>query len=87
MKRINNTNFFINTRTYFEECKEPKRKPDYISKSAVTGKISSLYWYEKEGVIRKSNHWGGVASCCWAFKGFSKSFLHCEVNETELIGY
>ena len=47
----------------YEECEEPKRKPDYTSESG------SRYWYTKKGVVRGSNHWGnGVANCDWPLK-------------------
>lgn len=76
-------NFFIKTKANFKACKKPKRKPDYISLDRY-GYISSKYWYNKNGVIRMSNHWsrinienannsifecGKVASCHWTIHG------------------
>ena len=56
----NKNNFYINTIGQFKEVEKPNREPDYISKSG------SEYWYEKDKLIRGSNHWGCcVASCDW----------------------
>ena len=44
-------NYYISTYAKFVECATPRRKPDYISSSG------SKYWYTKNGVIRKSDHW------------------------------
>lgn len=58
--KIDKDNFFISTKVFFKGCKEPKRKPDYISKTRY-GSVSSVYWYGKNKhgsfVIRKSDHW------------------------------
>ena len=48
---INQTNYYTSTYAKFVECATPRRKPDYISSSG------SKYWYTKNGVIRKSDHW------------------------------
>jgi hypothetical protein len=30
----------------------------------------SRYWYNDEGVVRESDHWGyGIASCTWKLDG------------------
>lgn len=63
----NTNNFYYNTYGVFEKAIKPDREPDYVSYS--NGKISSRYWYTKNGVIRGSDHWGGsVASCSWYLK-------------------
>lgn len=66
----NRDNFMWNTVAEFESVpKRPRRKPDYTSTDR-NGKVSSEYWYEPDGVIRGSKHWGvGVASCDWAIEG------------------
>ena len=49
--KINKDNYYTSTYAKFVECATPRRKPDYISSSG------SKYWYVKNGVIRKSDHW------------------------------
>ena len=67
-------NFFENTLVRYEECDEPRRKPDYTSDSG------SCYWYSKKGVIRGSDHWGcGVDNCVWP--------LHTKDNKNIYGGY
>jgi len=48
----------------------------YLAEEECKGKISSEYWYSEEGVIRKSDHWGVVATCEWNINegevGFAK---------------
>ena len=64
----NKDNFMWNTVAEFTERKtRPRRKPDFVSRNKRTGKVSSEYWYTKDGVIRGSDHWGpGVSSCDWS---------------------
>lgn len=62
--KIYKNNFFLNTNGRFVECEIPTTTPDYISKTP-SGEISSIYFYTNEGVVRVSDHWGGVASCQW----------------------
>lgn len=60
----NRENFYINTEADFKNAKPPEREADYESGSG------SEYWYEKDGVYRRSNHWGsGIASCDWYLDG------------------
>ena len=60
MTNFTENNFFEMTAALFSICDEPTREPDYVSGSG------SAYWYENDGVIRKSDHWGhNVASCKW----------------------
>lgn len=60
-KKYNSTNFFKHTFCEFQQVDvfEFPEKSNYKSKS------DSLYYYTKEGVYRKSNHWGRVANCRW----------------------
>lgn len=61
---INRDTFFKNTYADWRMVKKhPDREPDYKSSSG------SEYWYEKDGVYRRSNHWGNVASCWWLLNG------------------
>ena len=64
-KKIDRNNFFLYTMANFNEVdKTPNREPDYISRSG------SQYWYEDDGVYRKSNHWGAdIATCDWFLNG------------------
>ena len=61
---IDKTNFHLNTRGRFVRCNKPQGTPDYISMNR-NGQVSSTYYYTDNGVVRYSNHWGGVASCLW----------------------
>ena len=61
MKTYNSSNFFKHTFCEFKQVDEfafPENE-NYKSKS------ESIYFYTKEGVYRKSNHWGRVANCRW----------------------
>jgi len=61
LKTYNKTNFFKHTFCEFEQIEnfEFPENTNYKSKS------DSMYFYTKEGVYRKSNHWGRVANCRW----------------------
>lgn len=61
MKTYNSTNFFKHTFCEFNQVNNFNfpEKINYKSKS------ESQYFYTKEGVFRKSNHWGRVANCRW----------------------
>ena len=61
MQNYNQTNFFKYTFCEFQQVDnfEFPDNTNYKSKS------ESLYYYTKEGVYRKSNHWGRVANCRW----------------------
>ena len=56
-----------------EISKRPKGKPDYVSyyfDKTGKRKISSEYWYNENGVVRGSDHWGeGISSCDWYLDG------------------
>ena len=57
----NSANFFDSTVVLFRETERPDREPDFTSDSG------SCYWYNEEGVVRGSDHWGNcVANCDWA---------------------
>lgn len=63
-KKINRDTFYSSSYTDWHEVKTaPNREPDFRSGSY------SEYWYTKEGVYRKSNHWGNVSSCKWPLDG------------------
>lgn len=61
LKSYNQTNFFKHTFCEFIQIDDFKfpENTNYKSKS------ESMYFYTKEGVYRKSNHWGRVANCRW----------------------
>lgn len=68
---VNRENFFKNTYVDWGMVKKhPDREPDYKSGSG------SEYWYEKDGVYRRSNHWGNVASCWWLLNGNQYQSMH-----------
>ena len=95
LKTYDQTNFFKHTFCEFQQVNDfeiPKDKY-FISKS------NSLYYYTKEGVYRKSNHWGRVANCRWklisnkSYKNqqtviaFAKWDDFFSLNETEKLFY
>lgn len=61
MKTYNQNNFFKHTFCEFQQVDDFtfSENENYKSKS------ESSYFYTKEGVYRKSNHWGRVANCRW----------------------
>ena len=61
MKTYNQQNFFKHTFCEFQQVDDFtfSENENYKSKS------ESSYFYTKEGVYRKSNHWGRVANCRW----------------------
>ncbi|APZ44885.1 hypothetical protein BW723_00650 [Polaribacter reichenbachii] len=60
-KKYNSTNFFKHTFCEFQQIDDFK----FPENSNYKSKSDSLYYYTKEGVYRKSNHWGRVANCRW----------------------
>jgi hypothetical protein len=58
---FNKNTFFKNTYCEFQEVNHI----DIEEKNCYKSKHNSLYFFTKEGVYRKSNHWGRVASCRW----------------------
>jgi len=58
---FNKNTFFKNTYCEFQEV----NNFDIEEKNCYRSKHNSLYFFTKEGVYRKSNHWGRVASCRW----------------------
>ena len=66
---VNNRNFFVASEGIFLECDTPDREPDYIS--MWDGKPTSMYWFEDEHLIRKSDHWFQVGFCYWIFNAKS----------------
>lgn len=70
----NKNNFYVDTLADFKEIsKRPTGKPDYVSyyfDNTGRRKISSEYWYNENGVVRGSDHWGeGISSCDWYLDG------------------
>lgn len=58
-ERIGKDNFYKLTKGRFEPCLVPMRAPDRQTKD-------SSYWFDAQGVTRRSDHWGwGIASCTW----------------------
>lgn len=56
-------NFHDSTFADFAPCDVPAREPDFISRSR------SAYWDLGDRVVRHSDHWGRVRSCCWLLEG------------------
>jgi hypothetical protein len=56
-------NFFTRSTANFVPCQLPETSPDFTSESG------SRYWYTDKGVVRGSDHWGGVATCRWTLDG------------------
>ena len=72
--QINKTNFFNDTRGRFIQVETPSTEPDYVSfnSNCREAGISSRYHFMNGGVVRTSNHWGGVASCQWNLEGVNE---------------
>lgn len=70
--KYNKYNYFRNTYAVFNEVDSnelPFEKWHYTSKS------NSAYYYTKEGVYRKSNHWGRAAKCRWVLKADNELYV------------
>lgn len=67
MSIITIQNFRLTLTDFKEISKRPKGKPDYVSyyfDKTGKRKFSSEYWYNENGVVRESDHWGeGISSC------------------------
>jgi hypothetical protein len=61
LKTFNHTNFFKHTFCEFTEIENF----EFPKNSHFKSSSNSHYFYTKEGVFRKSNHWGKVANCHW----------------------
>ena len=61
MKTYHQHNFFKHTFCEFTQIDDF----DFPENTNYKSKSDSLYYYTKEGVYRKSNHWGRVANCRW----------------------
>lgn len=73
---INKDNFFKLTRGRFEPCQTPRRAPDRMTKD-------SSYWFDENGVTRRSDHWGwGIATCTWTYG--DEEACHC--GKTKKLG-
>lgn len=82
MSIIPTQNFRLTLADFKEISKRPKGKPDYVSyyfDKTCKRKISSEYWYNENGVVRGSNHWGEEISS-WAVINVEKEknsfYLH-----------
>lgn len=69
-------NFYIASQGLFKACDKPNKKPDYISYDRK-GRISSIYYYTKDSLIRVSNHWGKVAKCKWTLDSMNRNPTKC----------
>jgi len=81
LKTYNKYNYYRNTYAVFTEIQESElefKEWHYLSKSG------SAYFYSKEGVFRKSNHWGRAAKCRWVLN--KKEGLHFTKGRT-FIGF
>ena len=82
MSIIMKQNFHLTLTDFKEISKRPKGKPDYVSyyfDKTGKRKISSEYWYNENGVVRGSDHWGeGISR--WAVINVEKEknsfYLH-----------
>lgn len=61
LKTYNQTNFFKHTFCEFQQVDDF----EFPINTSYKSKSESIYFYTKEGVYRKSNHWGRVANCRW----------------------
>jgi hypothetical protein len=61
LKTYNQTNFFKHTFCEFQQVDDF----DFPENATYKSNSESIYFYTKEGVYRKSNHWGRVANCRW----------------------
>lgn len=91
LKTYNQTNFFKYTFCEFQEV----NNFEIADKNFFKSKSNSLYYFTKNGVYRKSNHWGRVGSCRWRLTSNSsyknkqsitafarwKEFYHLNENE------
>lgn len=85
---INKNNFHIHTKGLFTPCEIPNRKGDYVSSCQFSGKVSSVYYFVKGGVIRVSDHWGAVASCVWNLAGLDHVNNHgCIKLDSQIAGF
>jgi len=80
-KKYNKHTYYRNTYAVFKEVDSvdlPFSVWQYASKSG------SAYYYTKEGVYRKSNHWGRAAKCRWVLDAGNKLYVS---KGRERIGY
>lgn len=78
LKIYNPSNFFKHTFCVFKEVSD-FNFPDH---KYFKSKSDSKYHYTEEGVYRKSNHWGRVASCRWKLIT-NESYK----NQQEVVGF
>jgi len=94
---VNKDNFFLNTEAHFKDVTNEMKKNVKFDFESSSG---SQYLYTKQGVYRKSDHWGwNVASCDWTLdsgnygmehlygKSNSDEYLAIKREKGEKIGY
>lgn len=79
IKFYNQTNFHRYTFCVFQEVTDQKLLALSLNYQSKSG---SEYYFTKDGVYRKSNHWGRAANCKWRLTPLANS----SVNRTK-IGY
>ncbi len=72
MSTYNKYNYYRNTYAVFKEVLESELP---FSKWQYTSKSGSAYFYTKEGVYRKSNHWGRAAKCRWVLQKGNEAYI------------
>jgi len=80
-KLYNKHTYYRNTYAVFKEV-DPTDLPFSIWQ--YTSKSGSAYYYTKEGIYRKSNHWGRAAKCRWVLDAGDKLYVS---KGRERIGY
>jgi hypothetical protein len=93
LKTYNQHNFFKHTFCEFQQVDDFA----FLENENYKSKSESSYFYTKNGVYRKSNHWGRVANCRWKIAanenyknqqiviGFAKWLDFYPINSTEKI--
>lgn len=80
-KIYNKYNYYRNTYAVYKEVsilELPFKRWHYNSKS------NSAYFYTREGVYRKSNHWGRAAKCRWVLESGDEMYIS---KGRERVGY
>lgn len=79
IKLYNQTNFHRHTFCVFQEVTDQELQALSLNYRSKSG---SEYYFTKDGVYRKSNHWGRAANCKWRLTPLANS----SANRTK-IGY
>ncbi len=80
-KKIHRYNYSKSTYAVFEEVDFEPTKWHYQSNSG------SAYFYTKEGVYRKSNHWGRAGKCRWVLEKRDKELYYSKIKNRTYTGY